>query len=112
MLLDDGEKLGSCKTYSTIARQVSDKYGVPMSTFETGRRIDQLMRMIDRIVKNECTRAAEEAVYRIRCHDAAILSDTSEVSAYIPETSIRVNAGGVGLVKIRKFSSERAFAAA
>lgn len=106
------EKLGSCKSYAIVIRALLDKYGIPSGAYRGGPKRDEIMRLVEAIVRDECARAAEEAVYRIRRHDVSKLCDTKNVAAYLPATSIRINAGGVGVIKIRGFSSEHAHAAA
>ena len=102
------QMMGSCMSYSKAISVIEAKWGVMgPGAFSSGRRIDQLVALIEVVVREQCRQAVEEARFRLLRLAARHLPDRPEVGLYIPRTEIYINTGNVGTMKLLPFCGHR-----
>ena len=106
-MYDDADmKTQSCSSYTNAIKLIADTFGMPMPATRSGQsRLSDLLLLVRKIVQLECRRSVEEAATRIFRLAVDHLPPTDAEDLYIPQTSIRINAGDVGKVSVGPFNS-------
>ncbi|MCG3128507.1 MAG: hypothetical protein CHACPFDD_03396 [Phycisphaerae bacterium] len=100
--------LGSCMSYSKAMAMLAQKWGVPNPGPSRGKsRLEDLLKLVQTIVREEARRAADEAVFRAFRVAARCLPSDPRDGLFVPAQRIRINTADVGLLEIRSFRGHR-----